>query len=275
MFCHRAMSLALPRARMRSWLIGQTTSFRPLPRLKRQFSATSANGPMRMAVVLFPGFELLDVAAPVEILGGVPNLFTLMYAAESVGPVASSCMQLSGGSVGPALLATHQLVEGGLVQEGDSGQSTKPDAILVPGGPGVRREVSNEFLVSWMKEAVPSCDAVLTVCTGSWLLGVSGTLDDVPATSNKQALRNGHPQQAAPRVRWQLEARWVEHLQSHKDGRQTLFVTSSGVSAGGDAALALVSRLGDRETACLIAHRVEWSWQEDAAVDPFAKEYGL
>merc|ERR1712176_450693 len=118
-------------------------------------------------------------------------------------------------------------------------------------------------------------DCVLTVCTGSWLLGVSGALDGIPATSNKNALRKGEPQKAAPQVLWQLEARWVEHELRHPDGRQTLFITSSGVSAGGDAALALIARRAGLDLARSIAHRAEWSWQEDSSIDPFAKAFGV
>ena len=67
-----------------------------------------------MAVVLFPGFELLDVAAPGELLGAAAaSGVKLLYCAEHAGPVQSNCMERSGGSVGPAFLAPHELREGG------------------------------------------------------------------------------------------------------------------------------------------------------------------
>ncbi|CAE8639828.1 unnamed protein product [Polarella glacialis] len=231
--------------------------------------------PLTMAVVLFPGFELLDVAAPGELLGAVPDVARLFYAAQFPGPIASSCSELAGGTVGPSLVATHRLLQGGSISDAAGGQPFKPDAIFIPGGKGVRGEVSNDFLVDWMREAAHEADVVLTVCTGSWLLGVSGALDGIPATSNKNALRNGHPQKAAPNVLWQLEARWVEHELRRSGGRTTLFITSSGVSAGGDAALALIARRAGMEVARRVAHRAEWSWQEDSSVDPFARDYGL
>jgi transcriptional regulator GlxA family with amidase domain len=57
-------------------------------------------------------------------------------------------------------------------------------------------------------------------------------------------------------------ARWVE------DGP---FVTSSGVSAGTDMALAVISRLYGREIAERIADLTEYEWQSDPDRDPFAR----
>mmetsp|Transcript_83723 Transcript_83723/g.148098 ORF Transcript_83723/g.148098 Transcript_83723/m.148098 type:complete len:226 (-) Transcript_83723:135-812(-) len=224
--------------------------------------------PMRMAVVLFPRFELLDVAAPGELLGCMSDVIELTYCAQQAGPVSSSAL----GVTGPSMVATGQLAEGGLIRSDE--ETWKPDAILVPGGMGVRTEVHNTWLLDWLRTAAANCKVVLTVCTGSWLLGSSGALDGIPATSNKAALRQGLPQKAAPEVLWQLEARWVEH-EIERNGQRTLILTSSGVSAGGDAALALASHLAGREKAREVAYRAEWTWQEDPGVDPFAKEYQL
>lgn len=229
-----------------------------------------------MAVVLFPGFEFLDVAAPGELLGAVPSAVRLLYCAEHPGPIPSSCMELAGGTVGPSLIATHRLAEGGLLVDAADGEQRapfRPDAIFIPGGKGMRVEINNVFLQAWLKEAADNADAVLTVCTGSWLLAATGALDGMPATSNKVAMRSGQPQKAAPNVLWRMEARWVEYECIRPSGQTTLFVTSSGVSAGGDAALALLARLVGLETARRLAHRVEWNWHEDPNVDPFAMDF--
>lgn len=228
-----------------------------------------------MAVVLFPRFELLDVAAPGELLGATPDLFQLFYCAQRPGPVASSCMEVSGGTAGPCFLATHQLLKGGALVSAAGGEPFQPDAILVPGGQGVRTEVDNQELCDWLRDAASASNLVFTVCTGSWLLGAVGALDGVRATSNKAALRAGSPQKVAPLARWQERARWVEDEKQQEAGRATVFITSSGVSAGGDAALAVIARYGGSDRARQVAHRAEWSWQEDPHVDPFADEYGL
>jgi transcriptional regulator GlxA family with amidase domain len=98
-----------------------------------------------------------------------------------------------------------------------------------------------------------------TVCTGSALLARTGLLDDRPATSNKIAWDWVVAQ--GPRVRWQRRARWVD------DGN---VLTSSGVSAGIDMALALIARLNGRDLALTAARNMEYVWHEDPGDDPFA-----
>ncbi|GAA1324959.1 hypothetical protein GCM10020360_16330 [Nonlabens tegetincola] len=41
-------------------------------------------------VVLFDGFELLDVFGPVEFFGSLPDSFDITYVAAAAGPVTSS-----------------------------------------------------------------------------------------------------------------------------------------------------------------------------------------
>jgi transcriptional regulator GlxA family with amidase domain len=47
-------------------------------------------------------------------------------------------------------------------------------------------------------------------------------------------------------------------------------VTSSGVSAGTDMALALIARLHGRDMAVTTARNMEYLWHEKADDDPFA-----
>ena len=58
------------------------------------------------------------------------------------------------------------------------------------------------------------------------------------------------------------EARWVDA------GK---FVTSSGVSAGMDMALAVIERLFGSERAETIAVLTEYEWHRDPSWDPFVK----
>ncbi|RAE95368.1 DJ-1/PfpI family protein, partial [Burkholderia multivorans] len=46
--------------------------------------------PRTVGIVLFEGFELLDVFGPVELLSVVPDGFAITYLAASPGPVRSS-----------------------------------------------------------------------------------------------------------------------------------------------------------------------------------------
>lgn len=245
--------------------------------------------PLNVAVILFPGFELLDVAAPAELLGADRAHFRLFYCAEHAEkPVPASCMHSKNGTVGPSFHATHRLVlsaddDGGAVAKlvgrgavdsasGDYVETAEevslaPEVLLVPGGKGVRREQSNDFLKRWLAVASGAAQVVFSVCTGSWLLGAAGVLDGRRATSNKTALAAGLPQQAAPDVNWVLKARWVEEKDVESN---RLYLTSSGVSAGGDAALALIAYVSGAEHAENIARDAEWTWHRQADEDPFA-----
>ena len=246
-----------------------------LPSERKQHGTSAACArPITIAVVLFPGFELLDVAAPGELLGATPGI-SLMYASEQAGLVPSSCMEIQGGDVGPSFVATHVLQPDGVISSTVSNESIRPDGILIPGGKGVRAEVNNSKLLEWLRSASERCEIVFTVCTGSWLLAASGGLDGRKATSNKSALRQGSPQSARPEVDWQMNARWIVDEVTRTAGRRTLYLTSSGVSAGGDAALALIARLHGAEVARRVAHNAEWNWHEDPTMDPFALAMGV
>ena len=212
--------------------------------------------PVRMAVLLFEGFELLDVCAPAELLGaaggGVAELVFV-----STEPGAPQVVSSTLGTQGPALLSTHAIREGGNVARAGTDVQEEGfdfDALLVPGGAGVRREQHNEVLLRWLRDATrrAATRLVFSVCTGSWLLAAAGCLDGMRATSNRAALRAGHPQRAGPATSWELDRRWVEHWEG-----DTLFLTSAGVSAGGDAALRVVELLGG--DAAGITERAEWT----------------
>jgi transcriptional regulator GlxA family with amidase domain len=69
-----------------------------------------------------------------------------------------------------------------------------------------------------------------------------------------------------PAVAWVRAARWVE------DGK---IVTSSGVSAGIDMALAVIAQTLGRDVSENVARMMEYTWHTDADNDPFAVVWGL
>ena len=198
-----------------------------------------------VGVVLFPGFELLDVFGPLEAYGILKGAFELRLIAERAGPVASA--------QGPRAIAEHQLAD-----------APPLDVMLVPGGTGTRTEVGNRPLLDWLVGRATDTGIVTSVCTGAALLARAGILDGRRATTNKRSFQWVVEQ--GPRVEWVREARWVE------DGK---FVTSSGVSAGIDMTLAVIARLLGKETSERAATAMEYEWHRDAGWDPFAKVWGL
>jgi transcriptional regulator GlxA family with amidase domain len=200
-----------------------------------------------VGVVLFNGFELLDVFGPAEAYCSrdLDGAFRLCMIAEARGAVTSA--------QGPQAVADHSFSD-----------APPLDLLMVPGGIGTRREVDNPVLMTWLKTRAAQTDLVTSVCTGAGLLARAGLLDGRRATSNKFAF--DWVKSVGPLVHWVAQARWVE------DGK---FWTSSGVSAGIDMALAIIERTCGSAEAERTATTMEYEWHRDAGWDPFAKIWGL
>ena len=198
-----------------------------------------------LGAILFPKFELLDVFGPLEAYGILRDHFRLTPVAEKAGPVPSA--------QGPSVLAEYGF-----------GDCPHLDLLIVPGGIGTRAEVGNQKLLKWLRERAQDAEIATSVCTGAGLLAKAGLLDGKRATTNKRNFK--WVEEQGPAVKWVRQARWVE------DGK---FMTSSGVSAGIDMALAAIGRLVGVEIAEKVAVGMEYKWHRDAAWDPFAKIHGL
>ena len=198
-----------------------------------------------IGVLVFPGFELLDVFGPLEMFGILEDEFKIDLVAQNAGPVKSSHYS----SVHPDAMI---------------GDGTRYDILFVPGGRGVRQLVDNAVVLDWIRDTSQAAEYTLSVCSGSALLAKAGLLENRRATTNKASFDWIASQ--GPNVDWVRQARWVE------DGP---FITSSGVSAGMDMALAAISIMHGTERAEKVAEICEYSWHRDSAWDPFAKIHGL
>jgi transcriptional regulator GlxA family with amidase domain len=205
----------------------------------------STAGKKTFGILLFEGFETLDVFGPIEMLGHLDQTLSLTTVAQQAGPIASF--------QGPRAYADHSLED-----------CPHLDILLIPGGQGTRAGVGDTVLIDWLRERAKAAEIVMTVCTGTSLLARTGLLDGRRATTNKLAF--DWVAEQGPKVDWVKQARWVV------DGK---FHTSSGVSAGIDMSLDLISRLQDEETAQFVADITEYEWHRDANWDPFAKFAGL
>lgn len=198
-----------------------------------------------MAVFVFPGIQTLDLFGPIELIGGFRDKISLTMVAQSLDLVPTRHGQR-------------------ILPDKTIGDGTDYDMLLVPGGDSALDVPKDEEAMKWLRTTSESCDYVMTVCTGSILLAITGVLDGKRATTNKQDfLGTVHH---GPNVDWIKKARWVE------DGK---FFTSSGVSAGMDMSLAVAERLFGRGAAEWMAEGSEYEWHSDAEWDPFAAKAGL
>jgi transcriptional regulator GlxA family with amidase domain len=192
-----------------------------------------------IGIVLFDEFETLDVFGPVQMWGRLPD-HRLTFLSFDGRPVRSS--------------------QGTLVHP-DHALSSAPrlDVMMVPGGMGTRPLLQDKAFLDALRTRDSETSWTASVCTGAALLAKAGLLDGRAATTNKLAFDWVRDQR--PEVDWRGRARWVF------DGK---FLTSSGVSAGTDMALALVERLYGRKAAEEAAQTAEYLWNDDSGNDPFA-----
>jgi putative intracellular protease/amidase len=195
--------------------------------------------PKQIGIVLFDEFETLDVFGPVQMWGRLADHGLTFVSADGC-PVQSS--------------------HGVRITPDHSFASAPPlDVLMVPGGAGTRRLVDDAALLAFVRRQDEGSSWTTSVCTGAAILAKAGVLDGRAATTNKLAFEWVGSQSDA--VTWRSRARWVV------DGK---YVTSSGVSAGTDMALALVERLYNRTAARAAAAVAEYHWNDDPQSDPFA-----
>ena len=195
--------------------------------------------PKRVSVVLFDGFELLDVTGPVEILSRVEGLDV-----QLISPDGSAVRSSQG--IGILAHASFADMDG--------------DVLLVPGGMGTRALVSDAGFLTELARMSHAATITAAVCTGSALLAAAGLLDAHAATTNKRAF--DWAASFGTDVEWRRRARWVHDRD---------LWTSSGVAAGMDMAAAFVAHYFGEPTAREITEAIELRVYSDPADDPFAR----
>jgi transcriptional regulator GlxA family with amidase domain len=125
------------------------------------------------------------------------------------------------------------------------GDVADPTVVIVPGGDAPTiKAMGDPAIRDYLRHAAETAPVVGSVCTGALVLAAAGLLEGRTATTHW----------AYHRLLERLGAtyvpqRWVQ------DGK---FITSAGVSAGIDMALALVARLTDEATARMVQLAIEY-----------------
>ena len=169
--------------------------------------------PRRTIFALFPGCEILDLAGPIQAfheakLLGVP--YEISYCAPTPEVPSAQGLGLSGLDPLPE------------VQPGD--------LIIVPGYPTLVTSVPVK-LVAWLRRAHRAGVELCSVCTGAFALGEAGALDGRLCTTHWKRV----PDLKARFPRAQVVGDRLFVI----DGG---IVTSAGIAAGIDMALALIER---------------------------------
>lgn len=192
----------------------------------------------RVAVVMFDDVEVLDFAGPFEVFG-----VTRTQAGEAAFEVFT--VALTGGEI---------VARNGLrvTPNADPSNLGRVDILVVPGGIGTRREMNNPAMLDFVRRTSADAEVTLSVCTGSLILAAAGVLEGLGATTHYVAMDE---LRAFDGFDVLDDVRFVDN------GR---IVTSTGVSAGIDAALHLVARLTDPAVAAATAHYMQYDWRPQA-----------
>jgi transcriptional regulator GlxA family with amidase domain len=182
-----------------------------------------------VAFVLYPGLTLLDLVGPLQVFASLRR-FTQQYrpvvVAERLEPMPTD---------GPLTVTADQTFA----------DVPDPTVVIVPGGDAPTiKAMGDPAIRDYLRHAAETVPVVGSVCTGSLILGAAGVLEGRQATTHWAYHRLLERLGAT-----YLPQRWVE------DGK---FITSAGVSAGIDMALALVARLTDAATARMVQVAIEY-----------------
>lgn len=187
-----------------------------------------------VAIVVYPGVELLDFAGPGEVfsmsMGPEGHDFRVFTVASRPGPIVSQ---------GFVTVTPGHTID----------DCPEPDLIVVPGGDVPMEDAE---LVDWLREQSRTADVVMSVCNGAHLLGAAGLLEGLEVTSHHSALRSLAVQHPGTRVL--SNRRFVD------SGR---IVTCAGISAGIDGALQVVTRLHGEARARAVARYMEYDWRPE------------
>lgn len=195
---------------------------------------------LNVGIFIFDGVEVLDFAGPYEVFSrtrltpGVESRRTEETAPFHVFTVASDTTPV---------VATGELR---VIPHFDFTTAPHIDVLVVPGGFGTRPLLENAAALDWIQRTARQAQRVTSVCTGALLLARTGLLAGRRATTHWGAL--DLLATIDPTMKVERAVRVVD------DG----IVTSAGVAAGIDMALAVVESLHGREVADETAKYIEF-----------------
>jgi transcriptional regulator GlxA family with amidase domain len=121
------------------------------------------------------------------------------------------------------------------------------DVLVYPGGRGTRRELGDDAVLDWLRDARGRGALMTSVCTGALVFAAAGLLRDRPATTYWSQL--DYLGELDPTIDVRGQDRFVDSGE---------VVTAAGVSAGIDMALHLVARLHSTERAREVRRYIQY-----------------
>ncbi len=194
-------------------------------------------GEKNVAVLLFPGVQIIDYTGPWEVLGHARVDGHRAFRIYSVGETTSPIETAMGMTVIPSY---------------DLARAPRPDILVIPGG-NVDPQLSHAAVIRWIQQSAKGAEVVLSVCNGAFFLARAGLLDGLEATTFAGMIDDLRT--AAPKTKVVRDKRFVDN------GK---IITSAGLSSGIDGALHVIEKLYGKGTAQIAAVGMEYDWRPDS-----------
>lgn len=185
---------------------------------------------IKIGMIVFPGFQLLDIAGPrdafseVAVLSGGAQRYEILTVGTTRGSVQSS----SGLTVVPDRTIFDPCPDF--------------DTVVVPGGLGIFQAYDDPALSSWLRTHHRQARRIAAICNGVFALGAAGLIDRRTVTTHWMDV----PRLAEAFPRTRIEPDFIYA----KDGK---VYTTAGVTAGIDLALVLIEEDFGRQRALDVA----------------------
>ncbi|MDO8838968.1 MAG: DJ-1/PfpI family protein [Parvibaculum sp.] len=180
---------------------------------------------MRISILLYDGFTMLDVVGGYAVLGWLPGA-EVEFVAERKTIIADD------------------LRSGGMAAWRDYSEVEATDILYVPGGPGGRPQMTNEATLAFVRRLHETSSWTFGVCNGVEILAAAGILKGKTVTTNYYARES--------------VASFGAHVVPDRYRRDGKIVTTAGVSAGIDGALYLARIIAGEDTAKTIQLGIEY-----------------
>jgi transcriptional regulator GlxA family with amidase domain len=187
-----------------------------------------------IAFYLQNGIEILDFAGPMEVF--VDAGYKVFTVSKTKDPIYAQ---------GVLKIVPDYSIE-----------DAPPSDVLAFFGGNTGPSSGDTALITWIKSRQPQTKYFFTVCTGAFIAGKAGLLDNLTVTTFHESIEN--LAKMVPSAKVLSNARYVDN---------SWIITTAGISAGIDGALHFVSRLDGPEAAKSVAEYMEY--------DKWTPEQGL
>lgn len=199
----------------------------------------SQDSPIKIAVLVYPGVELLDFSGPVEVFSNVRDFQVyLVSTGDSVLATKNNTLRFK-----PDYTITN---------------APQPDILVVPGAPldPVVATYKNPAALAWINQVHQHTRVSMSVCTGAFIISKAGLTKGKTITSHAAVLDS--------LSRFDRQTKVVRDTRFVEDGK---LLTTAGISAGIDGALHVVDKLRGRDEALLVTRIMQYDkWQPDRGI---------